>query len=216
MKRGFPRAYPGLRIGLLGGTFDPAHEGHAHIAQVALARLGLDRVWWLVTPQNPLKPRAAPLAARLASARRYARARMEVTDLESRLGLAYTIDTARALQARFPAARFVLILGGDTLASLHRWRRWGDLMRMLPVAIVSRPTARGGPDPGALGAKPLLRFASARVPAHGARAFTVRSAPAWIYLAARFSSASSTVLRRRRGGAGAAVLSKGRNRAMEG
>ena len=141
---------------------------------------------------------------------------MEVTDLESRLGLAYTIDTARALKTRYPGVRFVLILGGDNLATLRRWRRWRELFRTLPIAIVSRPMARGRPDPRALSAMSLSCFASARVPAHGARAFAAHAAPAWIYLAARFSSASSTALRRRRGGADAGVLSKGRNRASEG
>lgn len=140
MKRGLPLAFPGMRIGLFGGSFDPAHEGHAHVAQTALKRLGLDRIWWLVTPQNPLKPQSGPLAARLASARRFARgARMLASDLETRLGCAYTYETLRALKRLYPGVRFVFVMGSDNLANFRQWRRWREVARALPVAVVSRP-----------------------------------------------------------------------------
>lgn len=168
--RAVPPAPAGLRIGLFGGSFDPAHRGHAHVAASALKRLGLHQVWWLVTPQNPLKPRSRPLTQRMASAAAEAHSpRMRVTALETRLGLAYTVETVAALRARRPGARFVLILGGDGMESFHRWKSWRRLARQVPIFIVSRPGAgakarlakafailspRRAPLGGLLGAKP--------------------------------------------------------------
>ena len=131
---------PGMKVGLFGGSFDPAHEGHAHVAETALRRLGLDRVVWLVSPHNPLKPRApAALARRMASARSMARGgRMIVSDAEPGLGVRYTIDTVRVLKARWPGVRFVWIMGADSLLDFHRWRGWTQLMREIPVAVVAR------------------------------------------------------------------------------
>src|ERR1700742_866487 len=133
---------PGMRVGLYGGSFNPAHEGHAHVAETARRRLNLDRVIWLVSPQNPLKARheTADLAERMAGAHGLAHGRhMIVTDVEERLGSAYTIDTVRALKARFPGVKFVWVMGADSLASFHRWRGWTQIMREGPVAVVSRP-----------------------------------------------------------------------------
>lgn len=161
--RAIPKAYPGMRIGLFGGTFDPAHAGHRHVAETAAKRLRLDKVWWLVTPQNPLKPRqAGPLAARMASARRQARgARMVVTDFETRLGLFYSVETVEALSRRLPGVRFVWILGADSLEGLHRWRRWRDLAAIVPIAAVPRPGASSRANP----ATRLLGRALIRLPA---------------------------------------------------
>ena len=122
----------GMRIGLYGGSFNPAHEGHAHVAETARRRLRLDRVIWLVSPQNPLKTRheTASLAERIAGARALAKGPgMIVADIETGLGSAYTIDTVRALKARFPGVRFVWIMGADSLAGFHRWRGWTQIMR---------------------------------------------------------------------------------------
>ncbi len=133
-----------VRIGLLGGSFNPAHEGHRHVAERALAALGLHQVWLLVSPGNPLKPSRgmAPFAARLASARRIANGRRVVaTGIEARLGTRYTADTLALLRKRFPRARFVLLLGADNLEQLPRWRRWRDLARETPIAVVPRPGA---------------------------------------------------------------------------
>ena len=119
---------PGMRVGLFGGSFNPAHDGHAHVAETALQRLALDRAIWLVSPQNPLKSSAetAGLAARMASARAQARGPdMIVSDAESRIGSQYTIDTLRVLKARFPGVKFVWIMGADNLSSLHQWRGCG-------------------------------------------------------------------------------------------
>lgn len=180
---------PGMRVGLYGGSFDPAHEGHAHVAETARRRLGLDQVLWLVAPQNPLKTHAvsAPLAKRLAGARRLTRGpSMRATDIEARLGLTYTIDTVRWFKRRFPGVRFVWIMGADSLAGFHRWKGWADLMREVPVVVVSRPTiavrSRFSPT--------VRRFAFAR-----RRALASARPPAWTYLAAPFHAASSTALR---------------------
>ena len=134
------------RIGLLGGSFNPAHAGHRHISVEALRLLGLDEVWWLVSPQNPLKAAAgmAPLAARLASARRAARhPRIRPSAIEAQLGTRYAVDTVAALQARFPKTRFIWLAGADILPELHRWRRWRALLRSVPIAVLTRPRYMG-------------------------------------------------------------------------
>ena len=191
---------PGMRVGLYGGSFNPAHDGHAHVAETARKRLGLDRVIWLVSPQNPLKSArdTAPLEERMAGVRRQARDRgMVVSDVETRMGSQYTIDTVRALKARFPGVKFVWIMGADSLATFHRWRGWTQIMRELPVAVISRPWAslRSRFTPTA------RRFAFARRPAAQAALLPDEAAPAWIYLHGPLNFASSTALRegRRKG-----------------
>jgi nicotinate-nucleotide adenylyltransferase len=183
-----------MRVGLFGGSFNPAHPGHAHVAETAQKRLGLDRVIWLVTPQNPLKSArdAAPLAERLASARTQAKGpSMIVSDAETRIGSQYTLDTLRVLKARFPGVRFVWIMGADNLASFHRWRGWVEIMRNTPVAVVARPDSlhksRAGPT--------ARRFASARLATREAPLLARAKAPAWVYLRGPLNFASSTALR---------------------
>ena len=185
-----------MRVGLFGGSFNPAHEGHAHVAETARRRLRLDRVIWLVSPQNPLKSRheTADLAERMAGARRLARGPgMVVTDLETRLGSAYTIDTVRALQARFPRVKFVWIMGADSLASFHRWRGWTQIMREVPVAVVSRPwialKSRFAPA--------ARRFARFRISSSQAATLPGSRPPAWVFLVGPLNFQSSTVLRER-------------------
>ena len=132
----------GMKVGLFGGSFNPAHDGHAHVAETALQRLDLDRVVWLVSPQNPLKDsrHTAPLADRMASARTFARGpAMIVSDFETRVGTSWTVDTLRALKRRHPGVHFVWLMGSDNLESFHRWRGWTDIMRMMPVAVIARP-----------------------------------------------------------------------------
>lgn len=189
---------PGMAVGLFGGSFNPAHDGHAHVAETAMRRLGLDRVIWLVSPQNPLKDArdSAPLAERMSSARAAAKLAadgraMLVSDFESRAGTQWTVDTLRALTARHPGVRFVWLMGSDNLASFHKWRGWTDIMRMMPVAVVARP--------GSLHlshtAPAAARFASARVPATRARLLPDLEAPAWTWLTAPLNPRSSTALR---------------------
>ena len=133
----------GLRIGLLGGSFNPPHDGHLYVAETAIKRLGLDYVWFLVAPQNPLKPVAGmlPLKRRLELARALVghRPRVVVTDLEPNIASRYTIDTIRALTARFTEARFVWLMGSDNLEQFHRWRRWQEIAARVPIAVVLRP-----------------------------------------------------------------------------
>jgi nicotinate-nucleotide adenylyltransferase len=185
-----------MRVGLYGGSFNPAHEGHAHVAETAKRRLHLDRVIWLVSPQNPLKSRheTADLAERMASARSLAKGPgMIVSDVESRLGSAYTIDTIRALKRRFPGVKFVWIMGADSLASFHRWRGWVQIMREVPVAVVSRPwiSLKSRFSPAA------LRFAPYRLPSTAALRLADARPPAWVFLFGRFNFLSSTALRDR-------------------
>jgi len=132
----------GPLTGLLGGSFNPAHQAHRRISLFTLQALGLHEVWWLVSPGNPLKPKAgmAPLAARFHSAQRMARkAPIRVTAIERELGTCYTVDTLRALKRRFPRRRFVWLMGADNLAQLHLWRDWRRLAREMPIAVVARP-----------------------------------------------------------------------------
>jgi nicotinate-nucleotide adenylyltransferase len=191
----------GMRVGLYGGSFNPAHDGHAHVAETARKRLALDKVIWLVSPQNPLKSSrdTAPLAERMAGVRRQARDRgMVVSDVETRMGSQYTIDTVRALKARYPGVKFVWVMGADSLATFHRWKGWTQIMREVPVAVISRPWAslRSRFSPTA------RRVAAARRPAAEAALLPDRAAPAWVYLHGPLNFASSTALRegRHKGG----------------
>ncbi len=137
--QGFPIARPGMRIGLLGGSFDPPHRGHVHITREAMKRFGLDRVWWLVSPGNPLKAEGpASLDRRMAAARAVmVHPRVEITDIEARLGTRYTAATLSALLPRYPGVRFVWLMGADNLAGFHRWDRWEWIMRQLPVGVIA-------------------------------------------------------------------------------
>jgi nicotinate-nucleotide adenylyltransferase len=187
----------GQRVGVLGGSFNPAHDGHAHVAETAAIRLGLDRVIWLVSPQNPLKDarHSAPLNQRIASAERVARGpRMIVSDLESRIDVQYTIDTLRVLKARYPGVRFVWIMGGDNLSGFHCWRGWTEIFHLVPIAVVARP--------GALSksrfAPAARRFAWARLHSREGLTLADRPPPAWIYLPAPLNPLSSTLLRKAR------------------
>lgn len=189
---------PGMAVGVFGGSFNPAHDGHAHVAETAMRRLGLDRVIWLVSPQNPLKNArdSAPLAERMASAEHAARLAasgpsMIISDFETRVGTQWTIDTLRTLTARHPGVRFVWLMGSDNLASFHRWRGWTDIMRLMPMAVIARP----GSLLDSRTAPAASRFGDARVPAEKARLLPDMPAPAWTYLTAPLNPRSSTALR---------------------
>ncbi|CAN7501677.1 nicotinate-nucleotide adenylyltransferase [Phenylobacterium sp. LjRoot219] len=184
----------GQRVGLFGGSFNPAHDGHAHVAETARTRLKLDRVIWLVSPQNPLKSAAdtASLAARLDGARRVARGpSMKVSDAETRLGVQYTIDTVRALKARHPGVKFVWIMGADGLAGFHRWRGWAEILREIPVAVIARP----GVSLPSRFSPAARRFARFRRPAADAAGLLGAAPPAWVFLTAPLNHESSTDLR---------------------
>ena len=184
----------GLKIGLFGGTFDPPHEAHRAACLIAMHRLGLDRVWWLVTPGNPLKDTRglAPLQQRIAAARRLANhPRIAVTGLEADIGARYTYDTVRFLISRCPVVRFVWIMGADNLRSFHRWQKWRAIAAMLPIAVVDRL----GPSLYATAGPAGQALARARIPEAAARTLPCRRPPAWIYLHGLKSPLSSTALR---------------------
>lgn len=183
------------RVGLLGGSFNPAHPGHRRITLDAIRALGLDEAWWLVSPGNPLKEGAAdmaPLAARLASAKRIARrAPIRATAIEARLGTRYTIDTLRALKRRYPGMRFVWIMGGDNLAQFHRWRDWRGIAREVAVAVVARP----GYDRKALAGPAMGWLKRFKRPASHARTWTKWRLPALVLLRFRPDPSSATAIR---------------------
>jgi nicotinate-nucleotide adenylyltransferase len=183
------------RIGLLGGSFNPAHRAHRHISLAAIRALNLDEVWWLVSPGNPLKEGAkdmAPFDARFASAKRASRgARIVVSDFERRQGTRYTVDTVRELKRRHPRGSFIWLLGSDTLPNFHKWRDWRGLAREVPIAVIPRP----GYDSAAHAARAmgwLRRFVH---PPGQARGWTEWSAPAIIFLRLPSDPTSATAIR---------------------
>jgi nicotinate-nucleotide adenylyltransferase len=184
----------GMRIGLFGGTFDPPHGAHRAASLIAMKRLGLDRVWWLVTPGNPLKDSRglAPIDARITAARALARhPRIAVTGLEADIGAHYSYDTIRYLRARCPGVRFVWIMGADNLRTFHRWQKWRAIAAMVPIAVIDRL----GPSlyaTAGLAGQALARY---RVPDSQARSLADHPPPAWIYLHGLKSPLSSTALR---------------------
>jgi len=182
------------RIGLLGGSFNPAHRGHRQASLAAIRALGLDEVWWLVSPGNPLKPAKgmAPYAARLASARATARlAPIRVSDFEHKAGTRYTIDTLRKLKRRYPGKQFIWLMGGDTVAQFHQWKAWRNIAKTLPIAVLPRP----GYDGGARAARAMGWFRRFVRPSSQARNWTDWSAPAITLLRLPPDPTSATRLR---------------------
>ena len=187
---------PGMRVGLFGGSFDPPHPGHLHVAQTAMKRMRLHRLWWLVSPQNPLKSRDADdFDRRMAAVQSMAcHPRMTVSNLETRLGTNRTYDVIRALKQRHPGVHFVWLMGADNLSSIHRWLQWRDLFELLPIAVMSRPQ-----DPIRARLSPAARiYARSRIRELDAAALPLKPAPAWTYLTGPLHSHSSTELRAQR------------------
>jgi len=190
---------PGVRrrVGILGGSFNPAHDGHRQISLSALAALDLDEVWWLVAPQNPLKSTQdmAPFAERMAQAIAVARhPQIRISDLEARLGTRYTADTLAMLRRRFPGYRFVWLMGADNLAQIATWRDWRRIFALQPIAIFDRPTYTYK----ALAAKAARCFARYRLPERAGRLLAGAVPPAWIFIHERLNPISATAIRNRR------------------
>jgi nicotinate-nucleotide adenylyltransferase len=184
----------GLRVGLFGGSFNPPHAAHRAASLLAMKRLRLDQVWWLVTPGNPLKDRRGlpPLAARIAAARRVAHhPRIRVTGVEAAFRTRFTCDTLAILRRRCPGVRFIWIMGADNLPALHRWRNWRGLAQLMPIAVVDR----GGISLRALAALAPSALARWRLPEAAVASLVTRKPPAWLYLHGLRLTMSSTRLR---------------------
>jgi nicotinate-nucleotide adenylyltransferase len=189
-----PQASPGQAIGLLGGSFNPPHDAHRLISEMALKRLGLDKVWWIVSPGNPLKQRSetAPLAERLVLCREVAKnPHIVVTDFEADLPTPYTASTLAFLRTRAPLVRYVWIMGADNLATFDRWQHWREIFTTMPIAVIDRPGWRLK----ALASKAARAFATHRLPEADAHGLAHHPAPAWTFLTGPLSQLSSTAIR---------------------
>jgi nicotinate-nucleotide adenylyltransferase len=189
-----PLAMPGQVIGIMGGSFNPPHDGHRIVAETAVKRLGLDQLWWVVTPGNPLKPSddLPPLEDRMAQCQKFALGpRMRVTGFEQELGTPYTAATLGFLKHRFPRVRFVWVMGADNLASFDRWQHWRDIASRMPIAVVDRPGWRLK----ALASPAASVLADRRLTEPDAKSLARHKPPAWVFLTSRLSPLSSTALR---------------------
>ena len=199
-----PLVFAGQRVGVMGGSFNPPHEGHAMVAATAVKRLRLDQLWWVVTPGNPLKVNdgLAPLATRMAACRALAQGpRMRVTAFEAELATPYTAATLSFLRRRYPGVTFIWVMGADNLASFHRWQHWRTIARDLPMAIIDRPGWRLR----ALASPAVHALSRRRLPeAQAGILGRAGQPPRWTLLSTRLSEASSTKLRRRSGTGGKA------------
>lgn len=193
MRYDIPYAAAGQVIGLLGGSFDPAHSGHAHITREALKRFGLDQVWWLVSPGNPLKARGpAPIEARIDRARAViAHPRVQVTGIEARLGTRYTAQTVKGLQRLYPSTRFVWLMGADNLAQFHLWQDWQQIMNAVPVGVLARP----GERISARMSRAASLYAPYRIPGRYSVALARAEAPAWCFVNVPMMDVSSSAIR---------------------
>lgn len=190
-----PCLAPNIRIGLLGGSFDPPHDGHIHITRWAIKKLALDQVWWLVSTRNPLKARQpATVAERVQAARRLTKnLKVTVSRLEAEIESRHTSETLGFLRQRFPAARFVWLMGSDNLATLDEWRNWRGIFGSVPICVFARPASRAA----VMNSKAARSFADRRIRAVQSRALAEMEPPAWMYLTVPLNSAASTAIRER-------------------
>ena len=185
--------YDGLSIGLFGGSFNPAHEGHLHVAQCGLRELALDRVWWMVSPQNPLKPKQPSYESRVKTVETLKlNPRMEISHMEREFGTNYTIDMIRKAQMRFPRTRFIFLMGADNFAQFPKWKNWQEIAARVPIAVIARPGD---------GVKPRLSktarmLAECRLPEEQSHILQYLQSPLWTFLTPPLNSASSTAIRK--------------------
>lgn len=189
-----PHTERGMVIGLFGGSFNPPHAGHALVAEIALRRLGLDQLWWMVTPGNPLKNRAdlAPLATRIKACEALVSdPRIKITAFEQSFGVTYTANTLALIKAKNPLARFIWIMGADNLRSFHRWQNWRKIAETFPIAVIDRP----GATLAYLSSTMAQAYSQARVDEDDAGILWTKTAPAWMFIHGPRSTLSSTALR---------------------
>ncbi|MDB2437976.1 nicotinate-nucleotide adenylyltransferase [Hellea sp.] len=185
--------YDGLSIGLFGGSFNPAHQGHLHVAQCGLRELALDRIWWMVSPQNPLKPQQPSYESRVETVQALGLTpRMEISHIERDFGTNYTIDMIRTAQRRFPRNRFVFLMGADNFAQLPKWKDWQDIADRVPIAVIARPGD---------GLKPRLSktaqmLADYRLPEEQSHILQYLQPPLWTFLTPPLNSLSSSAIRK--------------------
>jgi nicotinate-nucleotide adenylyltransferase len=195
-----PHAERGMIVGLFGGSFNPPHQGHALVAEIAIKRLALDQLWWMVTPGNPLKSRREllPLAERIALSERLARhPAIKVTAFERNFGTNFTANTLARVKASNPHVHFIWIMGADSLKTFHHWQRWQDIARTFPIAVIDRP----GSTLSFLSSKMTKTFGFARIDEDDSRALWRKPAPAWTFIHGPRSRLSSTAIRAERGAA---------------
>lgn len=198
MIRGSGTRHDDLSVGLFGGSFNPAHAGHMHVALTGLNALNLDHIWWMVSPQNPLKPAQPSYESRAQTVRALGLPpRMEISQLEHRLGTQYTIDTLRRARQIYPQTKFVFLMGADNFLQFPKWKNWQDIMALVPIAII----ARSGQDRTAIRARlgqAAQLYANARIPEIHAHTLKDRPAPAWTYLTPPMNPLSSSAIRAKR------------------
>lgn len=197
MKQGIPYLSAGMRVGLLGGSFDPAHQGHLQITKAALQQFNLDQLWWLVSPGNPLKAHApASMECRVRAAQLLVKdPRVVISDIEAQLGTRYTAETLRALRCAYPRVRFTWLMGADNLTHFHRWKDWKEIMETVPIGVLARPGDR-------ISARlsPAARiYRQAMLKAGESQILCGRAAPAWCFVNVPMSNASSSEIRARGG-----------------
>lgn len=195
MRQGFPIAGKGQKIGLFGGSFDPPHEGHVHLTKQALRAFGLDRVWWLVSPGNPLKARGpASMERRIEACRKLvSNPKVEITGIEDLLGTRYTAETLDRIIALYPGVRFTWLMGADNLATVHRWERWPAIFAQVPVGVIARP----GDPVSTRTARAARLFREYRLRADQSHLLGGAVPPAWCYLPGPLVDMSSSAIRAR-------------------
>lgn len=185
--------YDGLSIGLFGGSFNPAHEGHLHVAECGLRELALDRVWWMVSPQNPLKPKQPSYDSRVKTVEALRlNSRMDISHMERDFGTNYTIDMIRKAQMRFPRTRFVFLMGADNFSQFTKWKNWQEIAARMPIAVIAR--AGDGLKPRL--SKTARLYADKRLPEEQSHILQYLQPPLWTFLTPPLNSLSSTAIRK--------------------